>query len=170
MPSAELLRELLDYDPDTGVLKWRKRDIRYFRSLRACASWNGHHAGHSVGWVNANGYLATQINGVPYLVQRIIWTMMTGQQPPTQVDHIDGVRTNNRWKNFRGIETQVDSSKNRGLNNNNTSGFRGVQKRGNRYIVFFQRKYVGYFDTPEAASEVYERKAKEFRGEFYRLY
>jgi hypothetical protein len=171
LPSVKLLREFIDYNPETGVLKWRVRDARHFPSLRICHTWNSHYAGKEVGWLNANGYYATRFGKPSFLVQRIIWKIMTGKEPPDLIDHIDGNRTNNLWNNLREA-TAIQSAHNQGVRSTNTSGFRGVLKRGNRYMarVMIDGKYrsIGTFQTAERASAVYEDKIKELYGKFYR--
>ena len=171
LPSADLLREFFDYDPLTGLLTWRKRDLSHFVSQRLCNTWNRTFAGKPAGWTNANGYLATKILTVSYLIQRIVWKIVTGDEPPEQIDHIDGNRTNNRFENLRGANA-LESARNRTVHKNNKLGLKGVTKRGNTYIsrMYNQGKdaYIGTFKTAEEASEAYERKSKEIYGKFYR--
>jgi hypothetical protein len=171
LPPAELLREFLDYSPETGILKWRERDPHHFASPRLWRSWNTQFAGKDVGWINANGYLATRIQGPSFLVQRVIWKLVTGNEPPEQIDHIDGNRINNRWKNLREIDA-IQSAHNRGMHKSNKVGMKGVSKRGNTYIARIHPRgevvYLGTFKTPEEASKAYEEASKHIFGEFYR--
>jgi hypothetical protein len=171
LPPTELLREFFDYDPKIGSLLWRRRDPRHFVSQRLCNSWNSTFAGKQTGWLNANGYLATKILTVSYLVQRIVWKMMTGLEPPEQIDHIDGDRTNNRWLNLRGTDA-IQGAWNRGIHKNNKVGMKGVTKRGNTFIARIypngEYVYLGTFKTPEEASKAYETASKRIFGEFYR--
>lgn len=171
LPPTEVLHEFFVYEPKTGVLIWRRRTVHHFGSLRACESWNGHYADKPVGWLNANGYLATRIGKTSFLVQRIIWKLMTGLEPPEQIDHIDGDRINNRWKNLRPAN-ENEQCWNRKTHSNNKLGLKGVSKRRNSYIARICHKgtytYLGQFSTPELASAAYERTAKELYGKFYR--
>ncbi|EGB03757.1 hypothetical protein AURANDRAFT_33571 [Aureococcus anophagefferens] len=88
------------------------------------------------------------------------------------VDHIDHDRTNNNISNLRWA-TQKENQANAGMFSNNTTGFKGVcfDKRKGKYKaqISIQNKstHLGCFKTPEEASAVYEKKAKELRGEFY---
>ena len=171
LPPTELLREFFDYDPSTGILLWRKRDPHHFVSPRLCKSWNGTFAGKPVGWLNANGYLATKINTKSFLVQRIIWKMVTGDEPPEQIDHRDGNRINNRFENFREASA-LESARNRFVHKNNKLGLKGVTKRGNTYIARIYLRgndiYIGTFKTSAEASRAYENKAEELFGKFYK--
>ena len=89
-----------------------------------------------------------------------------------KVDHIDENKSNNNVKNLRWSTVQ-DNSYNRGKQINNTSGFKGVcfNKHANKYKAQIningKRKHLGYYETPEEASNAYETKAKELHGDFY---
>ena len=171
LPPVELLREFFDYNPETGILKWKWRDVRHFELERYSRTWNKQFAYKDVGWINANGYLATRIQGPSFLVQRVIWKLVTGDEPPELIDHIDGNKTNNRWKNFREANSK-QSAHNQGIRSSNTSGYRGVLNRNNRFMarVMIDGKFksIGTFSTGEEASAAYEEKTKELYGKFYR--
>lgn len=109
-----------------------------------------------------------------YKVHRIIWLYMTGEWPKAFIDHVNGDGLDNRWANLREA-TIAENAKNRRLNRNNTSGFKGVSfaKRANKYTaqVTANRKRVclGFFDTPEDAYAAYCEAAKKHYGEYARL-
>lgn len=90
-----------------------------------------------------------------------------------ETDHIDGNKLNNQRSNLR-MATPSQNQWNTNKRINNTSGFKGVSwhkgtKKWQAKINFKgKRKYLGLFDTPEAASQAYESKAKELFAEFYR--
>ena len=90
LPPLERLNELLHYDPQEGVLRWR--DARGPR-----------HAGRAAGGVNKRGYLNIGIDGVRYAAHRIAYYMGTGIDPQAhQIDHCpDPTRSNNRLANLR---------------------------------------------------------------------
>lgn len=89
------------------------------------------------------------------------------------IDHINGNITDNRLENLRWVNRQ-ENSQNKKKQSNNTTGYKGVSKdkRYNSYqaIIFNEGKqiYLGSFPTAEEASAVYEIKAREIFGEFYR--
>ena len=89
-----------------------------------------------------------------------------------KVDHIDNNPSNNNVKNLRWA-TSNENKFNQGKYNNNKSGFRGVSfhKPLNKYRAEIKingkKKHLGYYETPEEASEKYEIKAKEIHGDFY---
>ena len=88
------------------------------------------------------------------------------------IDHIDNNPANNNVKNLRWA-TSKDNSANQGKRINNKSGFKGVayHKPSKKYVATIsingKNKHLGYFETAEQASKIYEAKAKEIHGEFY---
>lgn len=151
--SAERLRELLDYNPETGVFTWR-------------ASRQGHVKAGDVCGSLGNGYRQTKINGQMYLLHRLAFLWMLGEMP-FQVDHINRNPSDNRWCNLR----PCTSSLNR-VNRAHTarSGYRGVVPNGNGWAarLQYQRKTycLGTYPTKEQAAEAYNVKAREMFGEF----
>lgn len=84
---------------------------------------------------------------------------------PEMVDHIDGDPTNNRKSNLRAA-TQVQNARNRKINSNNSTGFKGVCKDKTRFAAFISGTFIGTFSTPEEAHAAYCAAAKELHGEF----
>jgi hypothetical protein len=120
------LRELLDYDPETGVLTWRERPREYFPSTQAWKWWNRMFAGTpALTAINKDGALQGTLLGRNVLAHRIIWKWMKGRWPKPMIDHIDGNPANNRWDNLREA-TAVENGRNRCRNSRNTSGHNGV--------------------------------------------
>lgn len=89
-----------------------------------------------------------------------------------EVDHINGDGLDNRRSNLR-IATHAENIRNRKLNSNSTSGYKGVSKRWNRWRARIKHNgveyFIGHFDSPEAAAEAYNLKAIELHGEFAKL-
>lgn len=110
--TAELARELLVYDPNTGSLHWR-------------IARPGAPKGALVGTRTSEGYTQIEINYRLYRAHRVIWLMMTGMWPKHHVDHINGVRADNRWKNLREA-TPLQNSRNRVTSKKTGSGRVGV--------------------------------------------
>lgn len=130
---------------------------------------------------NNKGYLVINLykNGIKkqMSVHRLVADAFNSQKRDDQntVDHRDLNRTNNGLSNLRWANS-AEQSRNRNLQKNNTTGFRGVycrkKKKTNTYNACIKMngklKSLGYFPTAEEASKVYEAKAKEIHGEFYR--
>jgi len=103
---------------------------------------------------------------------RIIWKLVTGDDPSAQVDHKNLNRADNRWCNLR-LGTNAQNQWNRGVGRANTSGFKGVHRRpSGRYQARIgthgSRINLGHFPTPEGARAAYAKAAKRLHGEFAR--
>ncbi len=85
----ERLKELLHYDPATGVFTWKVSSSRKIK------------IGDIAGSLNPNGYLYIGVNGKVYIAHRLSWVYIHGALPADQLDHIDGNRSNNRIENLR---------------------------------------------------------------------
>ena len=98
---------------------------------------------------------------------------MTGIWPEgKQIDHINLIKSDNRWVNLR-LATPSQNKSNTGKRADNTSGFKGVSKLGNKWkaqcTANKKFKYLGLYATPELAAEAYEKYARENHGEFFRI-
>lgn len=148
--TKELAEELLSYNPESGELRWKTRDIRFFSSDAYMRRWNTRLAGKLAGVVNPDGYIEIRLSGTIYKAHRLIWFMQAGSWPDGQIDHVDHCRTNNRWSNLRSV-TNADNSRNQSRHSSNTSGVTGVSW-DNRYgrwratiKVDGTKKHLGYF-------------------------
>lgn len=118
-------------------------------------------------WFMHLGYVVRREHGhgSPILrMSRIITNCPDG----SSVDHINGDKLDNRKENLR-ICTQSDNNKNRRINNNNTSGFKGVARNGRQWRAYIANTHIGNFNTPEEAARAYDRVALELFGEFAKL-
>lgn len=160
-PTAERIRELLDYNPLTGVFIWR---------ISPC---NNTPAG-SVAGANSEGYILIRVDGGRYKGHQLAWLYMTGEWPPSRIDHEDTNRGHNAWDNLR-LATNSQNKANMGKRADNKSGFKGVcwypQTKRWRAGIGFQgtRKTIGYFDSPEKAHAAYCAEASRLFGEFARF-
>lgn len=146
MLTQAYLKEILSYDPETGI---------FIRLHSKGPTKSGDIAGSKC----SEGYLRTWVSGKSYKCHRLAWLYMTGEWPDAEIDHIDGNRTNNAFSNLR------DVSKSRNLWNmkkphvGNKAGFLGVHVKKGRYIAQIQvnnvSKHIGSFDTAEQAHEAY---------------
>lgn len=166
-----LLSELLDYDPATGGLVWKRREPRHFSGDRSqahsCAQWNAWLAGKEAFTAKANGYLVGSIMGRREYAHRVIYAIMTGEWPPYEIDHIDGDRANNRWNNLRSV-TRGEQRLNSKLRKDSRSGVLGVgwyakkQKWRARIRLRGKQKHLGFFDTVEAAAAARHAAEREY--------
>jgi hypothetical protein len=145
------LRELLSYDPDTGV----------FTRLRN---------GRIAGTLTYQGYVQIAIDGKLYLGHRLAWLYMTGSFPSLQIDHKDRNEANNVFTNLR-LATPTQNQWNTGTQINNKCGLKGVSRLINgrwmaRITNHYKTKYLGTYSTPEEAHAAYRRAAAEMNGEF----
>lgn len=88
------LKKLLYYNPDTGIFTWK---INSRRSLKDAPAGNLH----------PSGYIRIGIDSKEYRAHRLAFLYMEGYIPENDVDHINRVRDDNRWKNLREL---VDSA------------------------------------------------------------
>jgi len=173
LPDADTLRKLLDYNPETGVLTWRQRPLCRFPNLRAATSWNAKYAGKPTGNHDGyRGYLWVRIEGRSYKSHRVAWLIVTGKWPSAMIDHINNDPADNRFCNLREA-SRSENSRNRKLNTDSVSGFKGVRWRAARrrweatIRVEGKLHRLGRFDTAEEAHEAYCKAARELHGEFF---
>lgn len=119
-----VLRQILKYDPETGLVEWRFRDRSLCKDDRAWKIWNTRFAGKPAGRVGTGGYLYVTIFGRVHLLHRVIMAMINDEWPNC-VDHINGVRTDNRSSNLRSVNN-VENARNQKRSRVNTSGVTGV--------------------------------------------
>lgn len=167
-----LVRELLDYDPTTGVLVWRVRSSKWFdNDDHRCAVWNARFSGKVAGSINAHGYVVTSVLGYRHPAHCLIWLWMTGEWPKGEIDHGDHDRTNNRWLNLSDAGA-LANRKNKRLYASNSSGVPGVAWENSagkwraRINVNGQTKHLGLFEDMPAA--VAARKAAETKFGFHK--
>ena len=160
LPSQSRLLELFSYDPKSGELRWR-------------VSQRGASVGSLSGYVRSQGYRCVSVDGQQFLAQRLIWKLMTGCEPKAFIDHKDGDKDNNRWRNLREA-TKADNQQNCKKYATNTSSMKGVtwvpnlQKwkaviNANNY-----RHYLGVFSTFSDAAHARELAAEQLHGAFAR--
>lgn len=167
--TTELVRELLDYDPETWAFTWRERGRQWFKSDRSWKAWTTRYAGKPAGYVdtNATGYLSTRISvsDKQHLAHRLAFIWM-GEPLPAQVDHLDRDATNNRWANLA-ASSQAENARNQSRKSSNTSRITGVSwhKAKGKWVAQVslrgKRKHLGLFtDLNEAAAAVAAFRAK----------
>lgn len=169
MLTQEIVKEFLDYDPETGKLTWRERDRKWFTSDRTCNSWNVRFPRkEAFTSLNNGGYLEGKILGKYYKAHRVIWLWMTGEWPKEQVDHINHDRTDNRWCNLREA-SRLENYRNQSQYKNNKSGCTGVCKQGLKWYtqiaVDGKNVYLGRYNSYDDAVAI--RKEAEVKYGFH---
>jgi hypothetical protein len=146
LPSQEVLRALLDYDPETGVLTWKPRPVGMFCDEPHSRSWNTKNA-HKPALiaVTNHGYLRGTILGDFLLAHRVIWKWVHDEDPE-EVDHEDGIRHHNWLKNLRSV-TGLVNQRNRCRSRANTSGVTGVDLSQGRWRARLSATELGSYDT-----------------------
>ncbi len=159
--TAEYLRSVMRYDPETGHFYWLIRAARRVR------------IGDRVGCLHPTGYWTICIRDRRYKAHRLVWLYVHGQWPGEEIDHKNGIPSDNRLCNLREA-SHGQNRANAKRQKNNTSGFKGVSfsrvmgkwqaslRKDRRLIP------LGYFDTPEEAHGAYCRGAEISFGEFAR--
>jgi hypothetical protein len=145
MLTHKRLTELLYYDQDTGLFIW----------LVSCGNKK---AGSIANSISSRGYVRIAIDGVRYPAHRLAWFYVHKEWPKGEPDHIKGLRSDNRIKQLRDVTHQENCCNRSILNRNNTTGFNGVSKRGNRFRAYIKRYGIriclGTYDTAEEAAEI----------------
>lgn len=157
IPSVDLLNEWLNYEPETGLITWRKSPS------------HSTPVGLVAGTVDGRGYLQIGVRGIKYLAHRLAWMMVHGECPRV-LDHINGDPLDNRIVNLRPASLATNQF-NKRLARNNTSGFKGVHPTrggGFRASIKTGRKtlHIGTFVTAEDAHAAYCAEAQKLFGEF----
>ena len=175
LPSAEVLRQLLRYEPETGKLFWRERGVESFPSPRMCKTWNTRYS-NTEAFTTADraGYLTGKVFDRFFFAHRVIWAIQTGCWPVQLVDHINGVTSDNSWANLRAADPSQNCCNAR-RRVTNKSGVKGVSlhKETGRWVARVNVKgkvhSLGCFATIDLAAQAYAKACKDLHGEFGRL-
>lgn len=153
MLTQERLKELLDYNQETGEFKW------------LAPSGPRVKVGDAAGKPRNDRYSQIRIDTIKYQAHRIAWLYVTGKWPSCFIDHLNEVKSDNRFCNLRDVSNKDNCQNVLRISKNNKTGFVGVSKVGNKYIakigVSYKNRYLGIYETPEEASAVY-KNAKRY--------
>lgn len=144
--TRERALQLLDYNQQTGTL---------IRKPRA-----GCKVPKLISAKTANGYLQLMLDGRMYYAHRVIWLMQTGAFPVGVIDHLNGVRDDNRWSNLRDVAQITNAQNLYDAHARNRCGMLGVETHHTgRFAARIMRdgakQWLGLFDTPEQAHAAY---------------
>lgn len=135
--TQDRLKELLDYDPETGVFTWKIRVNN--KKIRTVA-----------GSIDKEGYCIICLDGKKHRSHRLAFLYMEGYLPENCVDHIDRNKNNNKWDNLREV-SHTCNMRNRDIQKNNKSGIIGISwnKRDNNWLASIRISnksfYLGYY-------------------------
>ena len=157
MISKDRIAEVLALDEGTGVLRWQ---------VAKRPGGRGTIAGH----VRKNGYVQVVVDGKVFAAHRLVWLLVHGHWPDADIDHVNGVRSDNRPSNLRAC-TRTENMQNRGVGKNSRSGIVGVSwnTRAGKWRAAIQANKrhfdLGLFDSKDAAATAYaaaKRKLHKF--------
>ena len=152
--SHDRLQEVLHYNPETGEFRWKVSRGGKVKS------------GDVAGRVTAKGHQQIEIDYTQYQAHRLAWLYQTGAWPTKMIDHINRVKSDNRFINLR----EVTSSQNaqNSLSSRGSSRYRGVSWVATRRKWWAQisingkQRYLGSFDIEEEAAEAYKLAQRRF--------
>lgn len=163
--SIEQIREMVDYNPDTGEFTWKPR----VPVTRGNKVFNSRFAGKDCGGGSikqGQGYTRIKIKGTTIKAHRLAFAVMEGFWPEQYVDHINGDKQDNRWCNLR-LATKIENGRNQKLYHNNRSGKQGVwfSKSKGKWEVQIgsaqSREYLGAYDNYEDAVRARECRERD---------
>jgi hypothetical protein len=172
LPDREYVRECLDYDPATGIFRWKERPLAHFQDARSHRAANTRRTGNIAGTILGNGYLGIRIDGETYRAHRLAFLLVHGEPVPDEIDHRNGDRLDNWINNLREATRSLNNA-NAKTRKNSTSGIKGVFRfPDGRYRANIshggKNHYLGTFDTIEQAAAARNEAAERIYGDFAR--
>jgi hypothetical protein len=151
---SKRLKELFNYNPETGI---------FTRKIER----GGKKAGTIAGKQRKDGYIDIKISPKRYLAHRLAWLYVYDNWPNQMLDHINGIRNDNKILNLREVNNSENQQNKIKARKDSKSGFQCViykpsHKKWQAYItVDGIQKHIGYFNSPEEAHSAYLLKKKE---------
>lgn len=172
MPDAAYLRECFSYNPETGVVLRKERPRVHFKTEGGWKAINVRYAGKVAGAVAVMKgditYIKIGLDYDDFLAHRLIYKIVTGNEPPHEIDHKDGDGMNNRWSNLREATHQQNQCNTK--LRTGTKYPRGVYRIHNNYAACIhshgKRRNLGTYKTAEEAHAAYLAAAAELHQEF----
>lgn len=145
--TQEILKELLEYNAETGELFWKVKRPGFAKE------------GSKAGTKNREGYTQIMVKGKPHAAHRLVWLFVNGKWPELPVDHINGNTSDNRIENLREVTPSQNAQNQRRAKKGNISGYLGVTKHYNGWraqiCINGVRHQLGTYRTPEEAYAAY---------------
>lgn len=161
MLTVERLKQKLSYNSNTGLFTWKR-------------SRGPGKEGAVAGRLHNQGYIRISIDYKDYLAHRLAWLYVYGEWPSDEIDHVNGIKTDNRICNLRAA-TREENCRNVTVNKRNRLGIKGVSERNDcknrfRAKIMINGKVVvlGQYKTAEEAKAAYNEAARKYFGEFFR--
>ena len=141
------LCELLDYCPNTGIFTWKVDRKRLAK------------AGTAAGTTNGKGYRQISVDGKIYLAHRLAWFYCFQEWPIYVIDHINGIKDDNRLDNLQDVSQNKNVSK--ANRSTGTSGYRNVRKICNRYQAAIKVNgktiHIGMYESGQLAYDAVQK-------------
>ena len=167
--TAEYVRERLEYDPETGVFRWKARP----GTDRITVAWNARYAGTVAGSLDADGYRSIDLDKRHFRAARLAWAWMTGEFPPALVDHRNLDPADDRWSNLRPATHGQNMANTRARAPSGLKGAYSYPRLRGKWVAMIgagkQRRHLGTFATAEEAHAAYRAAAAERYGDFARV-
>lgn len=146
MTHIETLQHFLKYEKDTGKLFWQQ-------------SRGNKKSGEEAGAANSRGYVCIMIKRKSYHAHRLAWFLHYQEMPSQDIDHINGIKNDNRICNLRLVTARQNQYNQRKPRIDNKSGYLGVAIYKDKWMASIKinskTKHLGYFSTPQEASVAY---------------
>lgn len=151
LPSPDILRELLRYEPETGKLFWRERGVKWFQGESASGrspewrarGWNAKWAGKQAFTCRqVSGYFTGAVLAIPLVAHRVAFSIYHNRELVGEIDHISGDKGDNRIVNLREVD-HTGNARNVSLYSSNTSGTPGVMWDASRRVWDAKINYNG---------------------------
>jgi len=155
------LEDCIRYEPNTGVLIWKERVNKNIS------------IGQIIGTKHSKGYLFFRLNRKFYFCHRVAWFLHTGFWPVGEIDHENGVKSDNRINNLRDV-THQQNMWNKTSQKNTSSAYKGVHKIKTsgkwRATLWngFSKLHLGTFTDEKEAALAYDAEARRVFGEYAR--
>ena len=152
--TQEELKAIIQYDPNTGDFTWLVSPARNVKAGALAGTYD-------------DGYKRIGISGKYYRTHRLAWLYVHGKWPENQIDHINGIRDDNRICNLRDVSHGENQQNRKAAQKNSKTGFLGVMFFNGKYKATVaipnskKDKYLGVYGTPEEAHEVYLKAKRE---------